>query len=146
MTTDSDFLGWARGNSIFSNDPSTKTGAALVKGGHIIGDGYNSFACGVAEDQRIHDRELKLKMIIHCEINAILSAALRGNSLLGATLFTWPFMSCARCAAVVIQAGIRRCVAPYSTNPRWQEDFAFATSMFHEAGVALDLIHIPELA
>ena len=61
------------------------------------------------------------------------------GSIAGATLYTWPFMSCAPCAALVIQSGIVRCVAPRSDNPRWAADFLLSQEMFKEAGVKLDL-------
>ncbi len=61
------------------------------------------------------------------------------RSLENCTLYTWPFMSCAACAAMVIQAGIKRAVAPYSDNPRWKEDFELTQQQFKEAGVELCL-------
>lgn len=89
--------------------------------------------------ERYADRDLKYKMIVHCERNAIIYAR---QDLKGCTLYTWPFMSCAPCAAMVIQAGVKEVVAPKNDNPRWQADFAIATQMFAEAGVAVRLLDV----
>jgi deoxycytidylate deaminase len=51
-------------------------------------------------------------------------------------------MPCSQCGSAVVQAGIKRVVAPKSDNDRWAESFAFTTEIFHEAGV--ELVIIPE--
>jgi dCMP deaminase len=124
----------------WSKDPSTKTGAVIVDPqNRVISLGFNGLPQGIHDThQRLSNRELKYRMIVHCERNAILFAQ---RSLEGCTLYTWPFMSCADCAAVVIQSGIRRCVAPLSVpNERWAESFSLAESMFNEVGIQLTLI------
>jgi dCMP deaminase len=131
------YLGLAEYIAKWSKDPSTQTGAVIVApNGSIVSVGYNGFAAGVKDTpKRWNNREIKYKMVVHCERNAIVFAQ---RDLTGCTLYTWPFMSCSPCAALVIQAGIRRCVAPRSDNPRWQEDFALARQQFREAGVTMD--------
>lgn len=133
------YLDMARLVSTWSKDPSTQTGAVIVDPElRVVSVGYNGFPVGVADtDERLHNRETKYKLIVHCERNAMLFAK---RDLEGCTLYTWPFMSCAPCAGMVIQAGIKRCVAPLNNNPRWVEDFKMATMMFTEAGVEVDLI------
>jgi deoxycytidylate deaminase len=79
----------------------------------------------------------------NCERNAMQFA---NRDFTGSTLYTWPFMSCAPCAAHVINAGIVRCVAPRNNNPRWQADFLLTEQMFAEAAVKLDLIDPAECA
>ncbi len=130
------FLELAKHIASWSKDPSTQTGAVIVDHKRrIVSVGYNGLAQGVEDlPERIDNREIKYKMFLHCERNAILFAA---RSLDNCTIYTWPFMSCAACAAMVIQAGITRAVAPYSENPRWQEEFELATQQFKEAGVEL---------
>ena len=49
-------------------------------------------------------------------------------------------MSCAPCAAMVIQAGIIEVIAPVSDNSRWIEDFKLAKTLFDEAGVKVKLL------
>lgn len=122
----------------WSKDPSTKTGAVIVSPDNfVVAVGYNGFPRGVEDtDARLNDRETKYKMIVHCERNALLAAK---QDLTGSTLYTWPFMSCAPCAGMVIQAGVKRVVAHRNDNPRWQEDFKLTQQMFWEAGVTIDL-------
>lgn len=122
-----------------SKDPSTKTGAVIVgMDNHLIAFGRNRFPRGVeATEDRLHDRALKYRMTVHAELDAMLKTR---QSLHGSTIYIWPFMCCAPCAGVLIQAGIKRVVAPVNDNPRWQEDFDIAKTMFKEAGVQLDLL------
>lgn len=135
--------------STWSKDPSTQTGAVIVdKNNTILGLGYNGFAKGVQDlPERYADRyNCKYKIIVHCEENAMLFSD--RERLIGATLYTWPFMSCARCAAKVIQVGIKRVVAKEAENidltaandpNRWEHDFMLAKTQFEEAGVEVVL-------
>lgn len=133
------YLELAKLVSTWSKDPSTKTGAVIVDDNFgVVSLGYNGLAKGVEDTQeRLNDRDLKYKLIVHCERNAIIFAQ---RSLLNCTLYTYPFMSCGPCAGMVIQAGIKRCIAPKNDNPRWQADFALTEMMFNEAGVELTLL------
>lgn len=132
------YLELAKHVSEWSKDPSTKTGAVLVSPENFVAAvGYNGFPRGVADTEiRLNDRETKYKLIVHCERNAILAAK---RDLSNFTLYTYPFMSCAVCAGMVIQAGITRAVAPRNDNPRWQADFELTQQMFSEANVKLTL-------
>lgn len=123
----------------WSKDPSTRTGAVIVDADNrVVSMGYNGFARGVHDDDdRLNDRETKYKMIVHCERNAIIFAR---QDLRGCRLYTWPFMSCAPCAAMVIQAGINEVIAPQNDNPRWIADFALSHKMFMESGVSVRLL------
>src|ERR1700688_3284018 len=134
------FVELAKQIASWSKDPSTQAGAVIVDPrGRIVSVGYNGMAQGVEDlTERLENRDLKYKMFVHCERTAMLFAE---RSLEGCTLYTWPFMSCAACAAMVIQVGIKRAVAPYSENPRWAEDFELAKIQFQEAGVELCLLH-----
>ncbi len=133
------YLQMARFVSSFSKDPSTKTGAVIVAPNKsVVSMGYNGFAQGVDDsDERLNNRELKYKLVVHCERNAIIFAQ---RDLSGCTLYTWPFMSCAPCAGMVIQAGITRVVAPQNDNPRWVADFELSRQMFNEAKVQVDFL------
>lgn len=135
---DKRFLQLAKFVSQWSKDPSTQTGAVITDSeGRVISVGYNGMPIGVKDtEERYHNRELKYKMIVHCERNALLFAK---SPVQGATLYTYPFMSCAVCAGMAIQAGIKRCVAPKNDNPRWQADFALTQQMFEEAAIQLVL-------
>jgi dCMP deaminase len=136
------FLGMAKEVASWSKDPSTQTGAVITTfDGSIVSVGFNGFAKRVKDlPERYENRDLKYKMIVHCERNAIIFAR---RDLQGCTLYTWPFMSCSVCAGMVIQAGITRCVAPAipeHLKERWAEDMAIAKMQFEESGVQLTII------
>jgi len=134
------FLELARFISNWSKDPSTKVGAVIVdENRRIVSCGYNGLPQGVKDtDERLNNRELKYKLIVHAERNAVLFAE---RPVHGCTLYTTPFMPCSVCAGMMIQAGIKRVVAPYSDNPRWLEDFKLTEQLFSESGVELVLLH-----
>lgn len=136
------FLDLAKFISSWSKDPSTKTGAVIIDSDNrIISVGYNGFPKGVDDsEERYNNRELKYKIVVHCERNALLFA---NRNCKYCTLYTWPFMSCSVCASMVIQSGITRCVAPEipdSLKERWREDTELSTQLFKEAGVQLVLL------
>ena len=136
---DKRFLALAEYIAQWSKDPSTKTGAIIVDPkNRIVSVGYNGLPIGVNDSlERLENREIKYKLIVHCERNALLFAR---EPVAGYRLYTWPFMSCAPCAAMVIQAGIVEVIAPISANPRWREDFDLAQTLFNEAGVKIKLL------
>ena len=139
ITWDDYFLQIARVAATKSKDPSTKVGAVIVRPDHsIVSMGYNGFPRGIADTyKRLHDRETKYSLIIHGEMNAILSAR---ESLAGYTLYTVPFMPCDRCFVHVIQAGIRRVVYTKATddqNTRWGPAFARVLELADEADIIM---------
>jgi len=136
---DKRFVELARFVAQWSKDPSTKTGAVIVDPKRrVISVGYNGLAQGVEDlPERLENRDIKYKIIVHCERNALLFAC---KPVDGCTLYTWPFMSCSTCAAMVIQSGITRCVAPFSDNERWVAEFELSKQMFKEAEVQVDLL------
>src|SRR3990172_2103187 len=72
---DSRFLRLAEFVAQWSKDPNTKVGAVIVDGTHrIVSLGFNGFPRGVDDDERLRNRELKLKLMVHAEMNAILFA------------------------------------------------------------------------
>jgi len=127
------FLGLAEHVAQWSHDPSTKIGAVIVDDEHrIVSLGFNGFPVGIEDSpERLNNRELKYKLTVHGERNAMLFA---NRSLKGCTLYTVPFMPCTTCAGMIIQSGISEVIAPYSDNERWLEEFELASSMFEESG------------
>ena len=130
---DKRFLAMASLISGWSKDPSTQCGAVIVDYQHrIISMGYNGFARGVTDSQASLDlRDNKYEMILHAETNAILFAQQDLNGC--------PFQPCSRCAAVLIQAGIERVVAPDLIPERWEHSFALANKMYMDAKVGMTL-------
>lgn len=133
---DTRFLELACLVSSWSKDPSTKVGVVIADPqNRVVSMGYNGFPRGIRDtSQRLSDRDLKYKMVVHAESNAIIHA---GRDLHGCTLYNWPFMPCSTCAGLVIQSGISRVVTKYDSTPRWQESFRITESLFAEAGVEL---------
>lgn len=124
----------------WSKDPSTQVGAVLAVGNKVIGLGYNGIPAGVKDlPARLNNRDLKLAMTVHAEVNAILMAR---DNVRGSTLYTWPLPPCSHCAALAIQSGVRRVVSP-SPRPdaasRWGSSLRLAHVMFAEAGVKVVL-------
>lgn len=127
MTTNWDwkFLEMAELVSCWSKDPSTKVGAVIAGPDHrVISTGYNGFPQGMLDSlDRYLDKADKYSRVIHGEMNALLFA---GQLPSGSTLYTHPCISCDRCMVHMLQAGIRRFVAPRPTedmNSRWEESF-----------------------
>lgn len=131
---DARFIGLAEHIASFSKDPSTRVGAVIVDPAHrILSMGFNGFARGVQDTpERLNDRETKYEMVVHAEINAILFAKC---DLDGMILYTYPLPPCARCAALIINAGVKEVVAPPVTQERWVTSCSLALDMFYEAGV-----------
>jgi dCMP deaminase len=120
-----------------SKDPSTKVGTLIADPkNRVVSSGFNGFPRGIADDDRLNNREIKYRIMVHGEMNSILFARC---DLTGCTLYCWPFSCCDRCAPHVIQAGIVRVVAPVCLDPRWEESLQFAYGLFGEAGVKVDL-------
>ena len=140
---DERYLGLAEYVSNWSKDPSTKVGAVVVSPDNtVVSVGFNGFPRGVEDSEsRLNDRNLKYKMVVHAEKNAIVFA---NRSVRLCTLYTYPFMPCSSCAAFIIQAGILEVIAPYCDNPRWNDNFLISQNMFEEANVGLTLANIPE--
>lgn len=95
----------------WSKDPSTQTGAVIVRPDKtVLSMGFNGFPKQMKDaPEQYANREVKYSKIVHCEMNALIHAK---ESLVGCTLYTWPFASCDRCAIHMIQAGISRFVFP----------------------------------
>lgn len=120
----------------WSKDPSTQTGAVLVDADRrILSVGFNGFPQGMPDRPEDYaNREEKYSRIVHCEVNALIFA---GKLPEGTTLYTWPFLSCDRCAVQMLQAGVFRFVAPKATPEqleRWGPAFERTKRYITECG------------
>jgi len=133
------YLEMAKLVSTWSKDPSTKVGSVIVDSDNtVISVGFNGLPRRIQDtDQRLNNRDIKLKMIIHAEINAIITAK---RPLNGTTIYTYPFMSCSQCAGLIIQSGICRHISYKTNNERWKDSFDLALEMFDEARVIVNLL------
>ena len=130
---DRNFLQLAKTVSTFSKDPSTQVGAVIVDDDNrVISIGYNGFPKGIKDDNRLDNREIKYEMVVHAEANALLFA---NTPVKGCTIYTWPFQPCSRCAALIIQAGIRRVVSIENRDQKWYSNFQLAHDMMTEARI-----------
>ena len=130
----------------WSKDPSTKTGAAIVRPDKTVASiGYNGFAKGASDDPAIYaDRKVKYDLIIHCEMNALIHSR---EPVEGYALYTWPFACCIRCAVAMLQAGIRDFVAPNPTEDaltRWGDSFTMTRKHILDCGGKVTEIGKPE--
>ena len=129
-------VGMAAHVAKLSKDPSTQVGAVIFDPKRrIVSAGYNGLARGVVDTaERLENRDIKYKMILHAEKNAILFAT---TSLDNCTIVvTHP--CCAQCAAQIIQSGIKHVIWPKPEPEffaRWGEDYALSMAQFREAGV-----------
>jgi len=134
------FLEMAQLVSSWSKDPSTKVGSVVVRHDKTVASvGFNGFPRGVADTEaRLCDRNEKLDLIVHAEINAL---SVAHESLSGCTLYCVPLPPCVRCATSIIQHGISRVVAPATKyGDRWHESAMKAKAIMEEAGLAVELV------
>jgi dCMP deaminase len=146
-------LDWAG----MSKDPNTRVGAVIVgPDREVRASGFNGFPRGITDNAaRLADRDLKNRLMVHAERNAICNAARIGTSLNGCTLYlmatdytgaTWGGPPCTACTIEVIQAGIVEVVStPFKSVPsKWAADIAFARGLLEEAGVRFREVAPPE--
>ena len=140
------FLALAQHIAGWSKDPSTKVGAVIVRPDKTVASvGYNGLPRGVEDTMaRLQDRDTKLDLTVHAEINAL---AFAKESLQFCTLYVWPLPPCIRCATSIIQHGIHRVVAPEpNIHSQWRDSNIRARDMLLEAGVTVDWVNRTELA
>lgn len=131
------FLELAAFISSWSKDPSTKVGAVITKGNRIISTGYNGPPRGIKDlPSRLNNREEKLRITLHAELNAILFAK---QDLRDCTIYcTHP--PCTQCAAIIIQSGIDEVVFPWMQAEfykRWKTDIDLSMQLFFEADIVV---------
>lgn len=137
---DDRFLRIASEVSTWSKDPGSKIGAVVVDDDHrILSVGYNGLPRGMVDDDRVLDRDFKLRHTVHAEVNAILNAAHSGVSLKGSTMYVHGLPPCRDCAKAIAQTGVKRVVFDCPvTKPEWEESFATTRSLFKEVGISCE--------
>lgn len=131
------YLEMAKLVSTWSKDPRKQVGAVVTDHQYIRGVGFNGFPRGVEDELwRLEDRETKLQLVVHAEVNAILAA--RG---VGDTIYVWPQLPCSQCAGLIIQAGIKTVVTAIESQYQessWNKDLV--QSILSQAGVSVVFI------
>ncbi len=120
--------------------PRMHCGCVLVNDKHVVATGYNGsipgddhcddVGCWVVENHCIRTN--------HAEVNALMQAAKRGNSVDGATSYVTN-MPCTTCAKALVAAGIKRVVVFSDYHD------TLANNFFKKAGVQIDRIPMPSL-
>ncbi len=126
-----------------SKDPSTKVGCVIVKNNNVVSVGYNGFPKGVKDyEERYNDRDMKYLFVCHAEANAVYSAAKRGVSLEGSTIYV-PWHPCHDCSKAISQSGLSSVVLDPNfvmseeLKERWKMQLECASLMFQEAGITV---------
>ena len=93
--------------STWSKDPRCGVAACIVnEDKQLVSTAYNGFPKGASDDERLHYRSQKLKMILHAEETAIMNAKGKAE---GCTIYINKH-PCLHCCSVIAQAGIKRVV------------------------------------
>ncbi len=114
------FMGIAELTATRSTCLRRHVGAVIVKDRHIMATGYNGAPRGIAhcaerggclrEKLNIPSGERhELCIALHAEQNAIIQAAVLGQSIEGATIYV-THQPCVICAKMLINAGIKRII------------------------------------
>jgi len=138
------FMKLTRDVATRSKDRSTKVGAIVVgPDKEIRSTGYNGFARGVDDEpEERHERDVKLLLTPHAEMNAVCNASMSGVSTKGCKIYVSPLPPCSLCAAIIINAGIKEVVVETKEMPeRWAENGRWARKQFEEAGVTMRLVN-----
>ena len=117
-------------------------GAVIVKDRHAIATGYNGAPSGIMHCEERGGcirQQLKvpsgqrheLCMALHAEQNAIIQAAVMGNSVEGGTIYI-THQPCAICAKMILNAGIKRIVIKEGYPDE------LAASILDEAGLKVE--------
>ena len=141
---DKRFLNLALHKAEWSKD-ITKVGCVITQDKQDKYFGYNGFPQGIDDThERLSNREVKHELVIHAEMNAILSA---NGSLKDHTLYcTHP--CCTRCAVHIIRVGIKRVVCinnPTTDTAKQLAQLKVTTELFKEAEIEFELINKEEI-
>lgn len=139
------YYGLARHVATWSRDPTTKVGAVVVGADkRDVCFGFNGFPPGLADDWRLHDRDLKNLITRHAEANALDQCSFRPHTIY---VTHWPCVR-AGCSSAIISRGVRRVVAPLPAGEflvRWGKDYELSRLLMIEAGIEIDAIDVSDL-
>ena len=136
------FLKLSKEISTWSKDPSTKVGALIIsEDRNIISTGYNGFPRDIEDtEERLNNRELKYKFILHAEMNCIMNALYNGRSVKDCILFVHGLPPCSECTKSIIQAGIKKVITDSKATDNWKESLKLSLEMLKEANVEIEFI------
>lgn len=123
----------------WSKHPTTKVGCIIVDDDHNqLSGGYNGLP-RVIDDSIILDQDRVFSITVHAEANAVAAGARNGHRLKGGTMYvTKPV--CCQCAALLIQAGIKRVVMREGgqMDGKWLQNCKEAAWLMEMAGLVIE--------
>ena len=138
---DTRFLKLAKEIATWSKDPSTQVGAIAVKDRRILATGYNGFPKGIEDkEQTLNNRESKLRLMVHGEMNMIFNAVEHGVNLKDSTVYVWGLPVCEDCFKGLIQVGVVRVVMPDIEihAKKWKHGCEFGKCKMKDVGIQVD--------
>ena len=129
------FMGICDVVSSKSKDPSTRVGCVIVAPDRSVrSTGFNGLPRRIADTpERLNNREMKIALTVHGELNAILASRGGANEC---SLYVNSLPPCVSCATAIIQSGIQTVYFPYKPIPeRWKASCDLAAYILIEAGV-----------
>lgn len=138
---DDRFICLAEHVATWSKDPSTRVGAVVVARDdrRKISHGYNGFPPGITDDDRLATREVKYKITMHAERNALDNATF---DVAGATIYC-PLPPCLECAKSIMSRRLVRVVTRPHPTPeagRWTAEIPEALALLSEARIEMVVI------
>ena len=136
------FLKLSKEISTWSKDPSTKVGALIIsEDRNIISTGYNGFPRGIEDtEERLNNRELKYKFVLHAEMNCILKEIYNGRSIKDCILNVQGLPTNYEWTKSIIQAGIKKVITDSKATDNWKESLKLSLEMLKEANVEIEFI------
>lgn len=132
---DQTYLGTALLHAKLSKAIRKQTGAVLVTENGVTLTGYNGQPSGMSNicETYAFDKECLVTKpeVIHAELNTLLKASREGVSVLDSTMYI-TLSPCIQCAAMMVQAGIKRVV--YLEQYRCTKGL----DLLEEAGIIMD--------
>lgn len=137
---DKRYMGLAEFYASWSKDRKTGVGCVIVNDEKTdMVKGYNGFPRGANDDvEERHDKPAKYDWTEHSERNAIYKAAREGISTKGCSMYV-TYFPCVECSRAIIQAGIKRLIAPKPDleHEKWGESWITSIEMLNECGVEI---------
>lgn len=127
---------------IWSKDPSTKVGAMVVGATpNLVAWGYNGFPPGIDDaPSRQHNRELKLKLTLHAEVNALANATFPVHTIY---ITHCPCENCALhiLAARTVRRVVYRADDEFETG-RWADSLRNSMALLNEGRIEVDAVRL----
>ena len=145
MSWNKKFIELAKHISTWSKDPSTKIGVVAINPDtkNILSTGYNGFPRGFYDsDERLNNRNIKYEYVVHGEQNCIYNATRNGVSLKGSHLYVYGMYVCHKCAAAIVQVGIKKVFVKVDSDrmEAWKESAEMTENIFKECGVEIEYL------